>query len=118
MKLLNLYITEKLHLNKNLVSPDEELINKVKDIIIKYLEEHNWFDCYMDDFSVTPRESVSENGRKDLRVYLYYPQELSKRISINRMGVDLAVTIKKELHVDWEWSSSKDNCYLLFTNGI
>lgn len=118
MKKINKYIIEKLHLNKNLVSPDEELINKVKDIIIKYLEEHNWFDCYMDDFSVTPRESVSENGRKDLRVYLYYPEELSKRISIDKIGVDLAVTIKKELHVDWEWMLNGDNCYLLFTNGI
>ena len=50
MRQLNIYITEKLKINKEINS--NKSFDKIKSLIKDWLEDHSWFDLDEDQFNI------------------------------------------------------------------
>lgn len=120
MKNINKFIIEKLHLNKNLVTHERELLGKVEDIIIKYLSENYWFSFYRDEYEIISKEDPDDSS---LNVFLRYPKGLEdyckkNRIKFDGIGFNIAEKIKELLKVDWYWSLNKEENLFEFSDSI
>ena len=114
MKCINNYIFEKLRINKNtnFYSSKADLLNKIYDIIINCLKDEKWLNYTEDDFKIT------YDDRKGLSVILRYPEDIVNKNVITDIGLNIAIKIKKELHVDWAWMLNEDEHKLIFSDDL
>jgi len=98
---LNIYVTEKLRVNKNTKLPSNPSdLNKVEDIIIDYLKEHTYFGCNRNDFEIVKKQ---DTGNEKLYVFLKYKNKHFEKWH-KLVGKQITDIIKKKLGNNWYWN--------------
>ena len=110
MKDLNIYVTEKLRVNKDTKIKWSEELEKVQIIIYQYLIDHSWFDEKETDFKFP----INDDGT----ISLFYPKgKLSNAEALRKtIGKYICKEIEKELDLEYAWDLNDDRGEIIFMN--
>lgn len=110
MKDFNIYVTEKLRVNKNTKIKWSEELENVQIIIYKYLVDHSWFDEKKSDFKFP----INDDGT----ISLFYPKgKLSIAEALRKtIGKNICKEIEEELDLEYAWDLDDDRGEIIFMN--
>ena len=111
MKDLNIYITEKLRINKDTkINKWSKELEKVQTIIYQYLVDHSWFDEKETDFKFL----INDDGT----ISLFYPKgKLSNAEALRKtIGKYICKEIEKDLALEYAWDLNDDRGEIIFMN--
>lgn len=128
MRNINLYIIEKLKLNKDTKATSVELEN-IKELIEKWLDIHSYFDMSPTDFKILLYDDLDKKSKARIfsddidntkAVILQFPKNTNPYDLREAIGKNIAEKIDKELHLDyfWELQEIDDNCLICFSDDI
>lgn len=115
MRKIDIYITEKLHIDKDISVQNKNELKKIEDLIDKWLDIHNYFDMPKSDFKVFSKETKILKS-----VILQFPKNTNPYDLREAIGKNIAEKIDSELKLDYYWSLEDvgDDIQIEFSNRI
>jgi hypothetical protein len=99
---INNYIIEKLHINKNIKLPGEEMLQKIQNLVIKWFDEHYNYTGFEKDFKIT-------KNLDDKKIIFYIPREVisDKKEFINAAN-KLWIYVRYEMNIFGLWHQANE----------